>query len=245
MSQQTFWRHDDEWFAPWPHNLAAQTMEVLRRCGWTNDLDVVLGGDREETLESGAGVFRPRAFKAMRQEHDQSTEAAPFVLRTGNELVNYDLRRIHEIAELRFPANKPIRIIQAVTILKTEHARFGERTVLNFDRGLAGLDVFEWRIGVAVLVIVKGGVALAEGAARRVLAGEAHTKAFACQAREGKRFGGGPIKRLFATRHLAPCLKPLPDLWVWMKVLRQRRERFKPVRKAFRVHAGWQVVLRF
>src|SRR5262249_38899586 len=78
ISQQAFRRHHDERLAPSPQYLPAQTVKELCRCGWLNNLYVVLGGQNEEPLEARAGMFRPLTFHAMGEKQRDAAQTAPF-----------------------------------------------------------------------------------------------------------------------------------------------------------------------
>ncbi len=81
-------------------------MKILRGRGRLDDLDVVLRREREKSFEPRAGMFRPHALESVRQQQHESRQPPPFVFRAGDELINDDLRGVHEIAELRFPNHK-------------------------------------------------------------------------------------------------------------------------------------------
>src|SRR4051812_23526703 len=100
MPQQTFWRHDGQRLAKWPHDLAAQQMIILRGRAWVGDLNIVFGGHGEKTFRARAGMFRALAFETMRQEKNEAAETLPFIFGAGDELVDDDLRDVPEIAEL-------------------------------------------------------------------------------------------------------------------------------------------------
>src|SRR2546421_10646261 len=87
MPQETFGRHDDQRLTPRAQHLAAQTMEILGRCGRVSHLQVVLGGEMKEALEAGAGMFRALSFVTVRQQQDQTAEPLPFVLGACDELI--------------------------------------------------------------------------------------------------------------------------------------------------------------
>src|SRR4030095_7404090 len=103
---------------------------------------------------------------------------------------------------------------KAITVLVTEHAGFGERTVFDLNRRLAGLPMLERRVSMPVLVIVQGRVALAECAAGGVLTRDANPVPLATKTCKRKRFTGGPIQRLLPPRHLQSGFEPLLDFWV-------------------------------
>src|SRR5437867_1370199 len=170
MPQQTFRSHDDKWLAPRANDLAPQTMKVLRRGGGINDLQVVLGGEVEETLEPRARVLGPLPFEAVRQEQDQPAEPLPLIFRAGDELVDDWLGGVPEIAELRFPHDQSVRIIETVTVFKTQHAHFRKRTVENLDWRLVRGEMLERCVQVTILDVVQHSMALAESATLGVLA---------------------------------------------------------------------------
>ena len=58
-------------------DLASQQVKVLRRSAGVADLDIVFGAQLQEALQAGAGMFRPLAFEAVRQEQHQAAQALP------------------------------------------------------------------------------------------------------------------------------------------------------------------------
>jgi hypothetical protein len=108
MAEQALGREDDQRFARAAAigaaiHLAAEQVEILRRRGAVADQHIVLGAQHQVTLDARAGVFRPLAFEAVREQHHQAAGLAPLLLAAGNELVDHDLRAVGEVAELRFP----------------------------------------------------------------------------------------------------------------------------------------------
>ncbi len=87
-------------------------MEVLGGSRAVHDLDVVVCAQLQEAFGTCTGVLGSGTLKAVRQQHDQSAQAVPLVLGTGDELVNDHLRRVDEIAILRFPDNEGIRHVE-------------------------------------------------------------------------------------------------------------------------------------
>ena len=79
-------------------------------------------GELQVALDAGAGVFRPLAFVAVRQQHDQPGEQAPLVLAGDDELIDDDLRAVGEVAELRLPQHQRFGIVAAVAVLEAQHA---------------------------------------------------------------------------------------------------------------------------
>src|SRR6266446_7777730 len=173
----------------------------------------------EETLKARTGMLRSLAFEAVGQEQHQPTEPLPFGLRAGDELVHYRLSAVPEITVLRFPQNQPVRIIEAVTVFKAQHHRFGKGAVADLNRGLLRRQVLERRVGAAILEIVQDGVALAEGAAFGILAGEAHAKAPTGQAGERQRLCRRPVQRLLSAGHSKARLQEFLDFWMRTEIL--------------------------
>ena len=217
MAQQALGRHHDQRLAPLAQHLAAQDVEVLRRRGGVDDLDVVLGAQGEEPLQPGAGVLGALALEAVRQQQDEAAQPRPLVLGAGDELVDDHLGRVEEVAELRLPGHETLGVVEAVAVLEAEHAGFGERAVEDLDAGLVGGEVLQRRVGAAIFHVVEHGVAVAERAAGGVLAGEADAKALGRQGGEGQGLAGGPIERALAAGHLARRSMKLLELGMEVK----------------------------
>src|SRR5581483_5988147 len=99
-------REHHQRLAPRTQRLPPQHVEILRGSGGLAELDVVARGELQEALDARAGVLRPLAFVAVRQQQHQSGEQAPLVLARGDELVNDDLRAVGEVPELRLPQHQ-------------------------------------------------------------------------------------------------------------------------------------------
>ena len=80
-------------------------------------------GELQVALDARAGVLRPLAFVAVRQQHDDAGEQTPLVLAGGDELVDDDLRAVGEVAELRLPEHQRLGIVAAEAVLEAEHRR--------------------------------------------------------------------------------------------------------------------------
>jgi hypothetical protein len=137
-----------------PQHLAAEQMKVLRGGGRVDDLQVVFGSQGQKPFDAGATMLGACPLKAMRQEHRDSAEPAPFVFGAGDELIDDDLRHVPEIAKLGLPANERFGMIQAVAVLKAKHADFGQRAVDDFDAGLIVGDVLQRNVRFAVFDVV-------------------------------------------------------------------------------------------
>src|SRR5262245_29152462 len=99
-------------------------------------------------------MFSAHAFETVGQQQGDSTQPAPLVLRGSDKLVDDGFGHIPEIAELSFPGNQPIRTIQTVSVLETEHAGFRKRTVVDLDGRLIWSDVLKWIVGVSVFNVM-------------------------------------------------------------------------------------------
>src|SRR5207249_1610909 len=127
----------------------------------------------------------------------------PLLLGAHDELIDDHLRRVHEIAELRLPDHERLRVFEAVAVLVAERGDLGQRAVLDLDGRLALRDRSEDRPRRARLRVVQATVALAEGAPRGVLSGEADPRPVRGEARERERLARGPVERAAAAGHLA------------------------------------------
>ena len=116
MPQQALGRHHHQRFSPRPENLSPQHMEILRGSRGDDDLDIVLGSQREKAFEAGAGMFRPHAFKSMRQKQRDTAQPTPFVFGSSDKLIQDRLRHVGEIAKLSFPRDKTIGIVEVVLL---------------------------------------------------------------------------------------------------------------------------------
>ncbi len=95
-----------------------------------------------------------------------------------DELVDDDLRAVGEIAELRLPEAEHVRVIERVTVIETEHGRFGEQAVVNAEARLLCREMEQRHVRLAGLRVIDERRGGAERAAPAVLAGESHRRAF-------------------------------------------------------------------
>ena len=123
-TQQALRRHDDERLARAALHLTAQSVEVLRGRGEVADLPVTTGAALQEALKPGAGVLGTLALEAVRQQKRDMARALPLALGRGDELIEDDLRAIHEVTKLRFPAQQHVAGEQRVAVVKAEHGDF-------------------------------------------------------------------------------------------------------------------------
>ena len=136
VAQQALGRHHDQRLAEVPPDLAAKQVEVLGRRRGDGDLDVLLGAEREEALQAGAGVLGPLALVAVRQEHHQAAAPAPLRLGRGDELVDDHLGAVGEVAELGLPHDQHVGLVERVAVVEAEHGRLGEQAVVDAELGL-------------------------------------------------------------------------------------------------------------
>src|SRR4051794_5818497 len=78
-------------------------------------------------------------------------------------------------------------------------------------RGAAASDVVERRVALLVFLIEEHRMALREGAALDVLAGQAHAMALEQERAEGERFGARPVDALAGLDGLLPVVEEAPD----------------------------------
>ena len=169
-------------------------MEVLRGRGGVAHLDVVVGAEGEEALDARRAVLGALALEAVRQQQHQAVRLAPLVLRRHDVLVDDDLCTVDEVAELGFPHHECLLVLVGVAVLETERRVFAEQAVVHPEAGLPAGQGCNRYPRLLVLVVDERGVALAEGAAAAVLAGEANRSAFGHQRTHRQQLGRGPIR---------------------------------------------------
>ena len=160
-------------------------------------------------------MLRSLPFVAVRQQHGEAAVATPFGFAGGDELVNQHLCAVGEVAELRFPDGQPLRFGGGIAVLEAEHRRFGEDGVDDARRRLAVVEMGERGVAVAGVLVVNDRVAVREGAAPAVLAGNAHRMTLFNQRRISEILRRTPIERLLARRHFHPRGEHFGDDGVW------------------------------
>src|SRR5437867_2207800 len=202
MAEEALRGHQHERLPEAPVHLAAEDVEVLRRRGQVADLHVVLGAELEEALEARARVLGALALVAVREEQHEAAHALPLRLRAGEELVDDHLRAVDEVAELRLPEDQPAGVGEAHAELEAEYGVLGQHAVDDAERRLVAPDVVERNVPVAGLDVVEDRMALAEGAAARVLPAHADRDALEQQRAEGERLGAAPVDAAPLADHL-------------------------------------------
>ena len=211
MAQQRLRRHQDQRLAEVALQLPAQDVEIVGRRRAVGDLHVVLGAQLQEALEPGRGMLRPLAFIAVRQQADEAGHAQPLALARRDELVEHHLRAVGEVAELRFPQRQRVRLGERIAIFEAEHRLFREHRVDDLVVGLRRRQIVERDVAGLVALVVEHRVALREGAALEILAGQADRVAVEQDRAEGQRLGRRPVDALARLDHLAARFEEARD----------------------------------
>ena len=172
QTQQRLRRHHDQRPLLGDPRLAAQQVEVLRRRGRARHAHVALGGRAQEALEAGRGVLGARALVAVGQQQREAGGLPPLGQARDDELVDDHLGGVDEVPELRLPQHERLGRLLAVAVLEAEAGELRERAVVQLERRERVGQVLDRADGLAGLGVVQHQVALAEGAALGVLAGE-------------------------------------------------------------------------
>ena len=170
VTQQRFGRHDHQRLAEIAQHLAAQGMEVIGRCRAVTDLHIVFGAKLQEALETGRGVLGALPFITMRQQKRQARHAQPLAFARRDELVDQDLRRVAEIAELRLPEHERFGIGQRNAVFKPQNRHLGERAVMHFEARLVVADILQRDVFIFIILVVPDRMAVRKCAAPHILA---------------------------------------------------------------------------
>ena len=194
-------------------------MEVLGRRRAVGHADVPLRAELEEALEPAARVLRPRPLVAVGQEQRQPRVLAPLGEPGHDELVDDHLRGVHEVAELRLPADKHVARLRAVAVLERDTRVLRQRAVVELERDLGLREALDRAPPLAGLRVVEDEMALAERAALGVLTGEPHRHALGEERCPRERLRVRPIDRPVLERR-APPLDLRPQLPVHLEPFR-------------------------
>ena len=180
-------------------------MEHLRCFRHHQHLDVFFGTQLQPAFYAGGRVFRALAVVAVRQDNGEAAPASPFGFAGGNELVDGDLRTVGEVAELGFPNHQVFRCGGGIAVFVGHHGFFVQDGIDYVEAALFFADVLQRDIHAAgafgTVLVVQHGVAVREGAAARVFAGNADIVAGFEQAGIGDGFGHTPVNSLLANSH--------------------------------------------
>ena len=169
-------------------------------------------------------MVRALALIAMRQQADEARQAQPLPLARRDELIEDDLRAVGEIAELGFPEGERIRLGERIAVFEAEHRHFGEHRVDDLEAFLALGDMVQRDVALFALLVEEDAVALREGAAFDVLAGQADEVAVGQKRPEGKRLGGRPVDAAAALDRLGAGIEETLDGAVDAEALRHLGE---------------------
>src|SRR5882724_1717878 len=117
-------------------------------------------------------MFRSLSFVTVRQQHHQPALLIPLLLSGRDELIDNHLSDVYEIAKLGFPQCQSLRRSHAVTVFKTQHTLFGERTVEYFHSRLIGAELSQRNPRLIGLCVKQRHMPLAESTATAVLTGQ-------------------------------------------------------------------------
>ncbi|CAB4919593.1 unannotated protein [freshwater metagenome] len=119
-------------------------------------------------------MIGPLAFVAVRKEEGDGGALPPLLLPRGDELVDDCLRAIGEVAELRLPHDEGIGPGNRIAVLEAHCRELAEEGVVDIELCIAAVALLERLILPAGLLVDNDHVAVAEGAAPGILAGEAN-----------------------------------------------------------------------
>ncbi len=198
MPQQALRRqHDERKRVDRQHRgLAAEQVEVLRGGRAVGDADVRVGGGLQESLDAGGRMLRPLAFVRMRQQQYQRWRQPPLRAARRDERVEDDLRAVDEVAVLRFPDHQTVVRVDVVAELEADRGQLRQRAVVNLERRARLREALQRDVRVAGRGVAKNRVAMAEGAAADILAGQANRRAVREDRGERQFLGRAPVDRL-------------------------------------------------
>ncbi len=136
----------------------------------------------------------PEPFVAVRQEQREPGRLAPLRLPGDQELVDDHLCRVGEVAELRLPQDQALGRSRRVAVLEAEAGDLRERAVVDLEWRERSRQVLDRRVLEAGLLVVEDEVAVGEGAALGVLAGQADVRALGEERRVRERLRHGPTR---------------------------------------------------
>ena len=168
-------------------------------------------------------MLRPLALVAVRQQADQARHAQPFALARGDELVEHHLGAVGEVAELRLPQRQRVRLGGGIAVFEAEHGLFREHRIEHLVARLVRPQMIERRVALLGLLVEQHRMALREGAALGILAGQADRVAFLEQRAEGERLGGRPVDALAGLDRLGAVVEEALDGAVDVEAFRHLR----------------------
>src|SRR5204862_2689513 len=125
--------HHDERSRRGVERLPAYQVKILRGRRAVRDTNVLLRRELKEALEPRARMLWAVALVPMRQEQREPRGLAPFREAGGDELVDHDLRAVHEVAELRLPEHECLRRRRRAAVLEADAGVLRERRVVDLE----------------------------------------------------------------------------------------------------------------
>ena len=177
----------------------------------------------------------PWPSKPWGSSSDEAAALAPLVLGGDDELVDDDLRAVGEVAELRLPARPSASGHDRVAVLEAERGVLREHGVVEHERRLVVGEVVERaRTRARSSLVDEHAVALAERAAPRVLAREAHRRALEHERAERERLGERPVDLVARRTSVRRACSWRSSFGLTVKSSGHARERVDDLRRARR-----------
>ena len=190
-------------------------MKVLCGGARVDHLDIVLRAQRQEAIQICIRMLRPRAFVASRQQHYQPGHLLPFRLRGDDELIDDRLGHIDKITELGLPDHQVPWIGGAEAVFEAQDRQLRKHRVDENDGPLVFGEIGQGHVLIARVVIAQSGVAMREGSALRILAGEPHRCPLQHEAAQRQHFGAAPVdRRLPSAISSRRAIRPLSLGWM-------------------------------
>ncbi len=181
VPEKALWRQHDErqGVDREQRRLTSQQVEELRGGRAVGDADVDVRSQLQESLRPRARMIGPLTFEAVRQQQHKRRTEPPLPARGDDELVDHDLRAVDEVAVLRFPDHEPRRLLDVVAVLESDDGVLGEGAVVDLEGGARLRQRLQRHVDPPCDGVVEHRMAMAEGAALDVLAGEPDADAVA------------------------------------------------------------------
>src|SRR5258708_24818821 len=138
-------------------------------------------------------MLRALPFIAVREQAEAAGPWQPFAFTRRDELVEYDLGAVGEVAELRFPHRQRIRLGQRIAVFEAKHGFFREQRVYDLVMALVAAEMIERRIAALVFLVDRDRMPLREGAALGLLPREPDVMAFLQHRTVRQRLAGRPV----------------------------------------------------
>src|SRR6266852_4502510 len=132
-----------------------------------------------------------------------------------------------------------LRRIERITVIESEHGRFGKQAVVNTKARLFRCEMQKRNVRISRDRVVKNGMPVSKGPAAAVLAGQSHRCSFQKERAKGERFGKTPIVRATRFEDLAAAVNQHPFYFRKnIEILRHARETIDDFRERLRADGG-------